>query len=446
VPPGWVASNFTYHETPGWDLTDISSDAFLDWVIVTDATASDLESSSAQNDTAQIVNGQPIADWLSGNVLFSASDGRLGGGLPQVRQVITKPFDLSSVTNPVLSFYSSLRISGNRTEGMFLEYSIDGGTNWLPGAYYQRADTTLVLDLDGSFDAVTSFNTPGSIITRWVDPVIGPRGGKLADYLLAPLSPALSPYLVQRDDTALSRRVEVVRLPKAAKQKDVRLRFAHVGSCGWYWVLDNIAFYDIAGPITSTQITIASIALSGSDVVLNWQGGTGPYLVQGTSSLTNGSTWVDLLTTSANTATIPRALPMTFYRIQDGAAKTVTLFKSVLNGANERPPITPPPTGTGIGLLSLDGTTASYWLSYKDLTGPATLAHVHGPADTNTAAGVMFNIAPPGGFGTGTSGVISGSATITSEQASNITAGLTYFNVHTAVNGSGEIRGQLLPP
>jgi hypothetical protein len=269
VPPGWVASNFTYHETPGWDLTDLASDAFLDWVLIDATSAASLE--NLQNDTAQVINGQPISDWFSGNVLFSASDSRAGGGLPQVRQVVTKAFDLSSVTNPVLSFYSALRISGNRTEGMFLEYSIDGGTNWLPAAYYQRSDTTLVVDIDGSYDAVASFDTPGSILTRWNDPVLGARGGKLGDYLLSPLSPSLSPYLVERRDAATSRRVEAVRLPKAGKQKDVRLRFAHIGSCGWYWVLDNIAIYDIAGPPAS-QPPALSITKGANSITITYEG------------------------------------------------------------------------------------------------------------------------------------------------------------------------------
>src|SRR5207245_8985298 len=140
------------------DLTDQTSDAFLNFVIISSDRAGMLEGSSLQNDTAQIVNGQAIANWTSGNVLWAASDSRLGGGIPQVQIAVSKPFDLSSVTNPVLTFYSMLRISGNNTEGDAVEYSIDGGTNWLPVIYFQR--TTLVLNTDGTFDAVACFNAP----------------------------------------------------------------------------------------------------------------------------------------------------------------------------------------------------------------------------------------------------------------------------------------------
>ena len=310
VPPGWVASNFTYHETPGWDLGALDSDAYLDWVIITADRAAGLETTS--NDTTQIINGQPITDWVSGNVLFSASDSRAGGGLPQVRQVITKPFDLSSVTNPVLSFYSILRISGNRTEGMFLEYSIDGGRNWLPAAYYQRDGVTLVLDLDGSYDAVPSFNTPGSIVTRWIDPVLGPRGGRLGDYLAAPLSAALSPYIVERRDSASSRRVEAVRLPQASKQKDVRIRFAHVGSCGWYWGLDNIAFYDIGPAPGGAQPRIDRIAISSGQVTVQWTNG-------GTLESSPGLTTPAWTTTGNSSGTFTESVAATgnkFYRVK----------------------------------------------------------------------------------------------------------------------------------
>ena len=61
-----------------------------------------------------------------------------------------------------------------------------------------------------------------------------------------PISQALAPYVVNRNDTALARRVEAIRLPAASKKSQVRLRFTHYGSCGWEWGIDNIAFYDIA--------------------------------------------------------------------------------------------------------------------------------------------------------------------------------------------------------
>ena len=78
---------------------------------------------------------------------------------------------------------------------------------------------------------------------------------------------------------------------------------------------------------------------------------------------------------------------------------------------------------------------------YSGLSAPATAAHIHGPADTTKAAGVLFPLAGA----SGTSGTLSGEQTLTGDQLTNLLAGLTYANIHTSNNPSGEIRGQVLP-
>jgi hypothetical protein len=84
---------------------------------------------------------------------------------------------------------------------------------------------------------------------------------------------------------------------------------------------------------------------------------------------------------------------------------------------------------------------------FTDLTGPATLMHIHGPAPTNTPAPVVINLAslhtPATNAAQG--GSIVGSVLLTSNQAPNLLAGLYYVNIHTANNPGGEIRGQLIP-
>ena len=79
----------------------------------------------------------------------------------------------------------------------------------------------------------------------------------------------------------------------------------------------------------------------------------------------------------------------------------------------------------------------SWKLTYSGLTGPATAAHFHGPAEAGKNAGVALAIP------NATSSPAEGSATLTDVQANDLMAGKYYVNVHTAANPDGEIRGQV---
>jgi hypothetical protein len=96
----------------------------------------------------------------------------------------------------------------------------------------------------------------------------------------------------------------------------------------------------------------------------------------------------------------------------------------------------------GSGMLTATYDTASkkltYSATYKDLSGPATAAHFHGPADAKTNAGVVLPVKEM------TPGTLKGEATLTDAQAADLEAGKWYFNVHTAANKGGEIRGQVM--
>jgi hypothetical protein len=72
------------------------------------------------------------------------------------------------------------------------------------------------------------------------------------------------------------------------------------------------------------------------------------------------------------------------------------------------------------------------------LSGNATAAHFHGPAEPGKNAGVL--VAAPGV----NTGPFEGSAQLTDDQAKALTGGQAYFNVHTAANPGGEVRGQLV--
>ena len=111
-------------------------------------------------------------------------------------------------------------------------------------------------------------------------------------------------------------------------------------------------------------------------------------------------------------------------------------MKATLNGASE----VPANTTAGTGTADIDFDPASkkltWKLSYSGLTGPATAAHFHGPAEPGKNAGVAVPIAPA-------TSPTEGSATLTDAQAADLVAGKYYVNVHTAANPGGEIRGQV---
>ena len=113
-------------------------------------------------------------------------------------------------------------------------------------------------------------------------------------------------------------------------------------------------------------------------------------------------------------------------------------FKATLDGKSETPPNTS--AGTGTADIDWDAATKklSWKLTYSGLSGPATAAHFHGPAEPGKNAGVAVAIP------NATSSPVEGSATLTDAQAADLMAGKYYVNVHTAANPGGEIRGQVM--
>jgi hypothetical protein len=112
-------------------------------------------------------------------------------------------------------------------------------------------------------------------------------------------------------------------------------------------------------------------------------------------------------------------------------------MKVSLDGKQEVPATTSAATGTAD--VDYDPATKklTWKLTYSGLTGPATAAHFHGPAEAGKNAGVKVPIA------NAPTSPAEGSAVLTDEQAADLMAGKYYINVHTAANPGGEIRGQV---
>jgi CHRD domain len=119
-----------------------------------------------------------------------------------------------------------------------------------------------------------------------------------------------------------------------------------------------------------------------------------------------------------------------------GSAEVVKL-KADLKATDEVPPNDSMGKGKLEGTYDTSSKQLSYTADYSGLTGNATMAHFHGPADPGKNAPIVVpvqgSVASP----------IKGTATLTDAQADELLAGKLYFNVHTEKNKGGEIRGQV---
>jgi CHRD domain-containing protein len=146
-------------------------------------------------------------------------------------------------------------------------------------------------------------------------------------------------------------------------------------------------------------------------------------------------------------------------------ADTIVLG-TVLSGANEVPTVTTP--GTGVAFAVLDTTTETLQIlsAFMGLTSNTTMAHIHCCAALGTNAGVATMVPAFTNFPLGVTQGFYLSPVFDLSQASfynpafitlqgslaaaetafinGLENGLTYFNIHTANNPTGEIRGQLL--
>jgi CHRD domain len=121
------------------------------------------------------------------------------------------------------------------------------------------------------------------------------------------------------------------------------------------------------------------------------------------------------------------------------ASAATQQYHALLNGKSEVPPTSSKGTGTFAASLDTTSKVLTYTLTFEGLTGPATAAHIHGPAAKGANAGVVV----PLGSGAPTSPV-NGTATLTDEQIADLRAGKYYANVHTEANKAGEIRGTIV--
>jgi hypothetical protein len=123
----------------------------------------------------------------------------------------------------------------------------------------------------------------------------------------------------------------------------------------------------------------------------------------------------------------------------------VPTYKATLSGAAEKPTAVTT-AGTGDVTATLDGTTLTLKINFSGLSGAATGAHVHGPAEESGVANppiCLFNDKIVAGATAGTGSITATCPIDATLTVAQLDAGKFYVNLHTAANPGGEVRGQL---
>lgn len=121
------------------------------------------------------------------------------------------------------------------------------------------------------------------------------------------------------------------------------------------------------------------------------------------------------------------------------AQSQMRYFKGVLQGSQQVPANGSAASGVVIVKYNVNTRAMNLYGNYTGLASVVTGSHIHSPAGPGSNAPIIIQLPNTGG----TTGSLSGSATLTPAQESDILAGLMYVNVHNANFPDGEIRAQL---
>ncbi len=128
------------------------------------------------------------------------------------------------------------------------------------------------------------------------------------------------------------------------------------------------------------------------------------------------------------------AISAAFLFVGTAAHAEMVKFTTEMTGTAAVPPTDSAATGTVELTLDTEAKTVAWVVTTEGMSGEPVASHVHGPATATEAAGPQID----------TLATMAGTAPITDEQIADLTAGMYYYNVHTAKYPDGEIRGQLM--
>jgi hypothetical protein len=283
LPEGWSVTNNTAIQTDGYDLTDGTSDAWLNWVVVNTNRLEQIASGedgtySSPNagynytpifgpETGPrrlihppiVLNGVLLDALAHGNCIDADSDQRCNAcglspqpaNLGQVNVLFTCDYDLTGHTNVYVK-WNSLYEQNQDNMGS-VEYSVDEGATWLPVLYMLDDGVT---DGDGS-DVVTNAAT-GQIDVFATFGTPRPdqaQGLSYSNFIGAVVSTNMIPFIQGRknDDPLNGKRIEIHRIALADNSPHVRFRFGQAGTSSWYFGMDDFGLYSISLPVITTQ-------------------------------------------------------------------------------------------------------------------------------------------------------------------------------------------------
>ena len=144
---------------------------------------------------------------------------------------------------------------------------------------------------------------------------------------------------------------------------------------------------------------------------------------------------------SSSDDTIDDVVNDTLDQVDDAAAESVSV---TLDAEQEIPaPAGVPAGASGIADVSVDENgVVTATLGVSNLTGPATMAHIH-RGFAGTTGPVLVGLTTEDGGSTWT--VADDAPPLSEDEIGAFNRGELYFNVHTEANAPGEIRGQINP-
>jgi hypothetical protein len=166
---------------------------------------------------------------------------------------------------------------------------------------------------------------------------------------------------------------------------------------------------------------------------------SGSYVFTPTSSCNTGQT----LNVTVNP--LPTVTASANQTICNGGMATISAtcsaltVSSTLSGTSEVPSNASTATGSVTGTFNPGTNQLSLNITFSGLAASASASHIHQAAvGTNGAVQIAFTGVPAA-----TSGSFTYTGTLTAAQATSLSAGLFYVNIHNASFPGGEIRGQL---